>query len=173
MIPQQAIDLVKRFEGFSAITYVDSAGVPTIGYGTTARAEVGIIPIPGMEISEKQAEKYLMRALEKFAKKIRPFIEKPMTDNQWSAFLSLAYNIGPHGFTSSSALALFNLGKPEAAADAILMWDRAGGRVLRGLQRRRAAERALFLTPDPEPKPKGLWALIWAFLSSLQHKRGA
>lgn len=170
MIPQQAVDLVKRFEGFEPRTYTDSAGYLTIGYGTTAMADVGIIPLPGMEISEKQAEKYLIRAMEKFAKKIRPFIEKPISDNQWSAFLSLAYNIGPHAFTSSSALALFNLGKTEAAADAILMWDRAGGRVLRGLQRRRAAERALFLTPDPKPAPNNPWAQLLAFLSQFRHK---
>lgn len=166
-IPKQAVELIKEFEGFEESTYRDSTGVLTIGFGTTAAANLGIIPVPGMTISEKQAERYLVRAIEKFAKTIRPKIEKPMTDNQWSAFLSLAYNIGPHAFINSSALRYFNKGDTMRAADSILLWEKAGGKVLRGLQRRRQAERTLFLTPDTKSPWAALIAAILRFLQSI------
>ena len=166
-IPQQAIDIIKEHEGFRESTYLDSAGIPTIGYGTTAAAGLGIVPVPGMTISEKQAERFLIKAIEKFAAEIKPSIHRPMTDNQWSAFLSLAYNIGPGAFRRSSALRHFNNGETMRAADAILMWNKAGGKVLRGLQRRRMRERALFLTPDAKTPVRGFWAALWGLLMRL------
>jgi len=75
----------------------------------------------------------------------------PANDNQFGAFVSLAYNIGPGAFSRSSALRRFNEGKVALAAEAILAWNKAtvNGRkvVLRGLARRREAEKALFLSP--------------------------
>ena len=146
-IPRAALDLIKEFEGFEAETYRDAVGVYTIGYGTTERAGVGIIPVPGMVISEAQAEKYLLRAVKKMADEIRPKIKKPMTKNEWAAFLSLAYNIGPSAFKHSTLLRRFNEGNKTKAADEFLRWNKAGGKVLRGLTRRRHRERSLFLTP--------------------------
>ena len=150
-IPQAAIDIIKEFEGLRLEAYRDSAGVWTIGYGTTAAANVGIGPRAGTIITQAQAEEYLRRAVEKFAATIQPMIEKPINDNEWSAFLSLAYNIGPGAFSGSSALRKFNAGDKAGAADAILLWNKAGGKVLNGLQRRREAERALFLKPPNIP----------------------
>lgn len=162
-INQAGLDLIKKWEGFEPRTYIDAAGVPTIGYGTTARAGVGVIPLPGMEISEKQAEKYLLMALAKFADRIRPHVRKPANENEWAAFLSLAYNIGPHAFVNSTALKRFNEGDKAGAAEAMLWFNKAGGRVLRGLERRRKAEVALFKTPV-QPAPASLWARILTFL---------
>lgn len=169
-IPQAAVDIIKEFEGFRESTYLDSAGIPTIGYGTTAAAGLGIVPVPGMTISEKQAEQFLIKAIEKFANQIRPHIQRPMTDNQWSAFLSLAYNIGPGAFRRSSVLKFFNAGDEMRAADAFLMWNKAGGQVLRGLQRRRQRERTLFLTPDAKTPLRGFWAALWALVKRLLGK---
>lgn len=166
-IPKQAIDLIKEFEGFRESTYLDSAGIPTIGYGTTAAAGLGIVPVPGMTISEKQAERFLVKGIEKFAAQIRPAITRPMTDNQWSAFLSLAYNIGPGAFKRSSVLRYFNEGETMRAADSFLLWNKAGGQVLRGLVRRRQRERTLFLTPDAKTPLRGLWAALWGILMRL------
>ena len=163
-IPQQAIDTIKAFEGFRAETYLDSVNVPTIGYGTTARAGVGIVPVPGMVISEKQAEKYLRAAVEKFAARIDPLIKRTINENEYSAFLSLAYNIGPGAFARSSALRYFNEGNKIKAADSILLWNKADGKVLRGLVRRRAWERNLFLTP-PTKVPR--WMRLWKRLRGL------
>lgn len=144
-INRATIDLVKAFEGLRLKAYPDAVGVLTIGYGTTAMAGVGIAPHIGMTITEAEAETYLMRALEKFALKIQPKITAPINENEFGAFLSLAYNVGPGAFAKSSALRKFNAGDKAGAANAMLLWNKAGGKVR--LVRRREAERALFLTP--------------------------
>lgn len=162
-VNQATIDLIKEFEGFRAKAYRDAVGVLTIGYGTTARAGVGINPKPGMEITEAEAEWYLQRTVQKFADQIRPAIIAPINENEFGAFVSLAYNIGPYAFKRSSALRHFNAGDKERAARSILLFNKAGGRVLKGLVRRREAERKLFLTPTPEPEAptsSGLAALF-------------
>ena len=155
MINKAAIDLIKEFEGFRAKAYLDPVGICTIGYGTTAAAGVGITPRLGMTITETEAERYLMAAVDKFAAQIAPKITKPINENEFGAFVSLAYNIGPSAFGESSALRKFNAGDKQGAASAILLWNKAGGKVMRGLSRRREAERALFLRPvDQEPVKK-------------------
>lgn len=183
MINKAGIDLIKKWEGFKADAYRDAVGIWTIGYGTTAMAGVGIDPKPGMRITEAQAEEYLRRGVDKFAREIRPAITAPINENEFAAFVSLAYNIGPRAFRKSSALRHFNQGNKAKAADAILLWNKAGGKVLRGLVNRRNEERALFLTPSaqrPEnappsaskpsarPKPQlGLGAAVAALLAAL------
>lgn len=147
-ITPATLALVKEFEGLELKAYKDAVGIWTIGYGTTAMAEVGIVPRPGLRITAAEAEMYLKRALEKFAAKIDPLFTRPIGPNQRGAFLSLAYNIGPAAFARSGALRKFNAGDVTGAANAILLWNKAKGRVLKGLVRRRAAERALFLQPD-------------------------
>jgi len=155
-IPKQAIKIIKKWEGLRLDAYKCSAGVWTIGYGTTAAAGVGIDPQQGMAISEYEAELYLEKALVKFAAHVDPNITAPINDNERSAFLSLAYNIGPYGFAGSSALRHFNAGDKDLAAAAILLWNKAQGKTIQGLVNRRADEQALFLTPvtqDTAPTP--------------------
>lgn len=155
MINKATIDLIKEFEGFRAKAYLDPVGICTIGYGTTAAAGVGIKPALGMTITEAQAVGYLMAAVDKFAAQIAPKITKPINENEFGAFVSLAYNIGPGAFGKSSALRKFNAGDKSGAASSILLWNKAGSKVMRGLSRRREAERALFLRPvDQEPVKK-------------------
>ena len=151
VIAPAALRLIKEFEGLRLDAYADPVGIWTIGYGTTAAAGVGITPRAGMRITEPEAELYLRRALDKFAAQVRPQIAAPVNENELGAFLSLAYNIGPTAFAKSSALRWFNAGEKAKAADAFLLWNRAKGKVLPGLTRRRAAERALFLTPARIP----------------------
>ena len=150
-VNQRTINLIKEFEGFRAEAYRDAAGVWTIGYGTTAAAGVGVTPVPGMTITKAEAEWYLQKAVNKFAGQVEAMLTAPANDNQFGAFVSLAYNIGPGAFSRSSALRRFNEGKVALAAEAILAWNKAtvSGRkqVLRGLARRREAEKALFLSP--------------------------
>lgn len=147
------IELIKEFEGCKLNAYKDAVGVWTIGYGTTSAAGVGIDPCPGMRITEEQAEFYLRSAIDRFADNIAKSITAPINDNEFGAFVSLAYNIGPGAFKKSSALREFNAGNKKKAADAILLWNKAGGKVLKGLTRRREAERALFLAPANGEKP--------------------
>jgi hypothetical protein len=137
-----------------------------------------------MRITEAQATEYLRKTVEKFAREIRPHITAPINENEFAAFVSLAYNIGPGAFRKSSALRHFNQGNKAKAADAILLWNKAGGKVLRGLVNRREEERALFLRPvapqrpqtaphsaskpAKQPKPQlGLGAAVAALLAAL------
>lgn len=167
-INKAGLDLIKQFEGFRAQTYDDGVGVLTIGYGTTGKAGVGINPIWGMTITEYEAQLYLQKAIDKFAKSIEHSIVPELNENQWAACLSLAYNIGPSAFKSSSVLRYINAGNMKKAADAFLMWNKAtvGGKkiVLKGLVRRRKAERKLFLKPVPKvahnPLPRWLLRLL-------------
>ncbi len=172
-INQATIDLIKKWEGFRARAYKDAVGILTIGYGTTARAGVGIDPKPGMVISETEAEYYLEKAVNKFAASIRPAITADINENEFGAFVSLAYNIGPTAFKRSSSLRHFNAGDKKRAAANMALWNKAGGKVLKGLVRRRADEQALFRKsvphtpppPDVEPvtakKKRGWFSWLW------------
>jgi len=146
MINKTSSDLIKSFEGCSLKAYKCPAGIWTIGYGTTAAAGVGVIPHEGMKITQAQADHYLEITIEKFATQVAAMLTRATTENEFGAFVSLAYNIGVGAFKKSSVLRYFNAGDHTKAADAILMWNKAGGKVLAGLTRRRMAERDLFLT---------------------------
>lgn len=169
-INQATVDLVKEFEGLRLTAYRDAVGVWTIGYGTTAAAGVGIVPRSGLTITESQADEYLRIALDKFAAQIAPHIKVPVTDNQFGAMVSLAYNIGPSAFIASTLLRKLNAGDYIGASAQFARWNKAGGKVLAGLTRRRAAERKLFDTPDQKtikkekPATSSLWACIVAIL---------
>ncbi len=141
---QAGIDLIKSFEGFRSEAYPDPAtgGKPwTIGYGFTKGVK------PGDTITEAEAELRLKEEVATFEAGVRDVCFKPATENQIAAMTSLAYNIGLANFRSSTVLRRHNFGETFAAAQACLLWDKANGAVMRGLQRRREAERALYLKP--------------------------
>jgi lysozyme len=152
-INKATVDLVKEFEGCKLTAYKDVAGVWTIGYGTTARAGLGIIPVEGMTITQDEADRLLLDGLNKFADQIRPMLPADINDNMFGACLSLAYNVGGYNFGRSTVLSTLQDGDYAKSADAFLMWNRAGGKILKGLVRRREAERKLFLTPVFEQVP--------------------
>lgn len=182
-INNAGLELIKEFEGFEADSYQDPVGIWTVGYGTTRAAAVGIDPKPGVSVTEPEGEYYLRLAVDKFASAILPKIKRPINQNEFSAFLSLAYNIGPGAFGRSSALKHFNAGDKQKAADSILLWNKAGGRVLRGLVRRREAEKALFLSPvsferkprpaAPTAEPAGFIAVILQIITAILKAFGA
>ncbi len=164
IVNQAAIDLIKEFEGFEAKAYRDPVGIWTIGYGTTEMAGVGIDPKAGMTITQDDAERYLQLAVQKFAAKIEDMIDVPVTDNQFGALVSLGYNIGTGALAKSTVMKRLNAGDYQGAADAFAMWNKAGGKVLPGLTRRRAAERALFLKADADPRESLIAMIIEALL---------
>lgn len=147
-VTKRTLDLVKRFEGFRPHAYQDAAGVWTIGYGTTSQAGIGVTVTQGMHIDSATAEVYLKQALYKFAEQILPAFKRKPTLAQFGAMLSLAYNIGPTAFKKSTALKRFNAGDIEGAAEAMMWFNKAGGKKLRGLVRRREAEVEMFLGED-------------------------
>lgn len=142
------LDLVKTFEGLELTAYEDQGGVATIGYGHT-----GPDVYSGLRISMPGAE-YLLRkdlfaAIDVVATEIG---EKPTTSNQFSAMVSLCFNIGAEDFLNSTVLKCHSAGQYPTAAAAFLLWDKVtehGSLVVSdGLVRRRKAERALYLTPN-------------------------
>lgn len=149
-ISVDGLRLIESFEGFSAVRYLDAVGVPTIGYGTTA---ADISPLPS-RCTRSQAEGWLAGHI---ASKYAPAVLSlgvPLNQHQFDALCSFAYNLGPGSMSSAWTIGrLLRARQYRQAADSMLMYDRAGGVVLLGLERRRQAERALFLEPVPKADP--------------------
>jgi len=146
-VNKATIDLIKQFEGCKLTAYQDIVGVWTIGYGTTAMADVGIVPAKGMTITQDRAEDLLRMGVDKFAATVDALITAKVNANMFGGCVSLAYNVGPTAFAKSTVLRELNAGNFEKAAAAFQMWNKAGGVVSKGLVRRREAERQLFMTP--------------------------
>ncbi len=148
---ENGVELIKRFEGLELEAYQDIAGIWTIGYGHTG-ADVQ----PGMKISERDAEELLRRDLKPREQAVDGAVKVPLNQNEFDALVSFVYNVGASAFRGSTALKRLNKGDRVGAADALTWWNKATvGGVLRevlGLTRRRAAERALFLTPTAMPQ---------------------
>jgi GH24 family phage-related lysozyme (muramidase) len=136
------LQLIKSFEGLRLQAYQDAVGVWTIGYGTTR----GVTP--DLEITQEQAETLLQEDLNKFEQAVNSVTTVPLNDNQFSALVSFTYNVGAGALQNSTLLKLLNDGDIQGAADEFPRWNKAGGRELAGLTRRRQAERALFLGQD-------------------------
>lgn len=143
-ISQVGIDLIKEFEGLKLETYVCSGGKNTIGYGTTKINGVNVKK--GMTISVEQAEEFLKKDLEVFENAVKSAVKLPINQNQFDALVSFTYNLGGGNLNRSTLLRKLNAGDIQGAADEFLKWNKAGGKVLKGLERRRRAERKLFLS---------------------------
>lgn len=135
---QKGIDLIKSFEGLRLKSYQDSVGVWTIGYGTTRG--IG----PGMSITTEQAERMLMNDIARFEPELDKQAKVSLSQSQWDALMSFIYNLGSANLGSSTLLKLLNSGDYAGAAEQFPRWNKAGGQVLAGLTKRRAAERAMF-----------------------------
>lgn len=171
VITKEGIELVKKWEGLILKAYRDPVGIITIGYGYTNNAGFGNGVKVGDVWTEEKAEEMLLIGLNKFADKIRPYLKHEANPNQFSAFVSLAYNIGWQSFIKSTALRKFNEGDIPGAADAILMWNKAGGKVMRGLVNRRSDERDLFLSKSYVQKKNLISSLIRAIMSMFRSKK--
>lgn len=142
-LSQRGIDLIKQFEGYSSKAYPDPAtgGAPwTIGYGTIKGVK------PGMVITAEQAEKMLRDDVAKFESGVSSLITAPTTQGQFDAMVSLAYNIGLGNFGKSTLLKKHNARCYTCAADQFRVWNRANGKVMNGLTKRRAAERQVYMS---------------------------
>lgn len=136
--------LIKKWEGCKLTAYRDSVGVWTIGYGVTTAAGFGPIT-KGMKITQAQAETWLVEGLRKYEAAVDRALKRLPSQAQFDAMASLCWNIGPGNFAKSSVVRRFNDGDLRGAADAFRLWNKASGKVLKGLTNRREAERALFL----------------------------
>jgi lysozyme len=139
----QGYDLIREFEGLRTAAYRDAVGVWTIGYGHTSAAGEPSVK-PGMVITESEATEILERDVERFADGVRHHVRVSLAEDQFSALVSFAYNVGLGNFARSSVLKAVNARDFEAVPRRLALWNKAGGRTLPGLVRRRAAEAALF-----------------------------
>ncbi len=148
----RGVKLVCEFEGFRAAAYRDPVGVLTVGYGHTGRAGPPAVAA-GMRVTRAEARRILVRDLARFAAGVRTSLRATLNDNQFSALVSFAYNVGLPAFRKSSVLAAVNRGAFASVPRRLALWVNAGGTVLPGLVRRRAAEAALFMEPVGEAEP--------------------
>ena len=139
---QVATKLIEHFEGCRLTAYQDQGGVWTIGWGHT-----GPEVVEGLVWTQEQADSVLNEDIGHFDLALQCALGVPLTQNQWDALTCFIYNIGAGHFETSTVRKRLLIQDYAGAADAILMWNKVAGQVNQGLVNRRAAERALFLTP--------------------------
>ncbi len=137
-IGNKGLELIKHFEGCELEAYKCPAGVWTIGYGHTKGVEEGDV------WSESHADHMLEVELEEYENYVNTAVEVPLSQNQFDALVSWVYNLGPTNFNSSTMLKVLNAGDYSEVGNQMLRWNKAGGKVLEGLTRRRQAEADLF-----------------------------
>ena len=167
---EQGLALIRAAEGLRTKAYRDAVGVWTIGYGHTSMAGPPEV-LAGMEMTMEEAADLLVRDVRLFAQAVGQAVKIPLNDDQFSALVSFAYNVGSGNFRSSSVLKAVNAGDFEAVPRRLQLWVKAGGKVLPGLVKRRAAEAALFMKHDEvvagpvevtQGKPSHRSTTIWA-----------
>lgn len=141
-ISTKGLALIKSFEGCELEAYPDpgTGGEPwTIGFGHTGSV------YPGQTITAEEAEALLEADVEKFSQCVEEMLEVEVSQDQFDALVCFAYNVGCKALRGSTLLKLVNAGEFDAAAKQFLRWNKAGGKVMAGLTRRRQAESDLFI----------------------------
>jgi lysozyme len=137
-ISQEGVNLIKHFEGCRLEAYKCPAGVWTIGYGHTANVK------EGDSVDQEAAEAFLIEDLESFEQDVTRLVEVPLTQQQFDALVSWTFNLGAGNLAESTLLRKLNNYQYAEVPEQMMRWVRAGGQVLDGLVKRRAAEAALF-----------------------------
>ena len=151
-ISENGLKLIQEFESFEANPYLDSARVYTIGYGSTYYPNGKKVTGKDKPITKEYAEIIQRHVIATdFEPIVNDLLEQEITSgfitqNMYDAILSLTYNIGVNGFKKSSVLRHLKNGDKLSAGNAFLLWNKAGGKVLKGLVNRRKKERELFLS---------------------------
>lgn len=136
------INLIKQCEGYESHPYPDAVGIMTIGYGHVIR-KGEIFPVDG--ISEAEATRILCEDLARFEACVDAMVEVPLSQPQFDALCCWTFNLGCGKLESSTLLKKLNAGDYAGASEEFLKWNKAGGKVLAGLTKRRQAEQDLFL----------------------------
>jgi lysozyme len=139
---EAGLDIIRRYEGLRLQPYQDTGGVWTVGYGSTRGVSAKSPPI-----TEQEAEDLLRLDVASAEKDITRKVSVPLNENQFSALVSLVFNIGGTNFRKSTMRALINRKWHDEAANQFPRWVYDNGRKLGGLVKRREEERALYLKP--------------------------
>lgn len=143
-LSDSGMKLLEQFEGLRLESYLDSAGIATIGWGSIKYPNGNKVKL-GDKITKDQAKEYKLHDLKEFKSTVNTSVKVPLTQNQYDALVSLSYNIGSGAFKNSTLLKKLNIGDYKGAAEQFLAWNKAGGKKVQGLVNRREAERKLFL----------------------------
>lgn len=141
-ISYNGLQFLKEREGFKDTAYRDSAGIWTIGYGTTKIK--GVPVVQGQTITEKEAEECLEDDLSWAQEAVNQGVKVRLTQGMFDALVSFVYNVGGSAFTTSTLRRLLNGGMYEEASEQFHRWKYAGGKVIPGLVNRRRLEFDLF-----------------------------
>ena len=146
MIPSQnCINMIKMFEGFRAKPYKCPAGVSTIGYGSTFYSNGKKVTLKDKLITEQDATNLLTTVVTNFSSGVSKLLKIQVTQNQFDALVDFAYNVGIGNLKSSTLLKKVNAKNFSGAALEFIKWNKADGKVLPGLTKRRTAEKDLFI----------------------------
>lgn len=138
MISKDGMEVIRNFEGFRSHAYQDSVGVWTIGYGHTKNVQ------PTDIVSTAQGYRILAYELVEYENYVKNYVTVPLHQHQFDALVSWTYNLGPTNLKNSTLLKVLNKGRYDLVPDEIRRWNKAGGKVLEGLVKRREAEAQLF-----------------------------
>jgi len=141
-ISQEGIALIKHYEGCKLESYQCSAGVWTIGYGSTKNVK------EGMSIDAEKAEQLLIKDLAIFEKEVANLVSVPLEQNQYDAIVSWTFNLGSSNLKASTMLKVLNNGVYEAVPEQLKRWNKVKGVVNDGLVKRRKSEALLFEGKD-------------------------
>lgn len=142
---ENGINLIKQFEGCKLTAYQDSVGVWTIGYGWTQSVD-GKPVAKGMTITQQKADDLLKQGVVQYENGVHGLVTVQLNQNQYDALVDFAYNLGVNALKGSTLLKKLNAGDYADAANEFTKWNKAGGKELAGLTRRREAEKYLFLS---------------------------
>jgi lysozyme len=146
-LTEKGYDLIKEFEGFSAKPYNCSANVPTIGFGNTYYPNGIKVKLTDKPITKEYANEIFKVIADKFAANVLKLVKSNISENQLNALTAFAYNVGLANLQKSTLLKLVNANPNDPAiAKEFLRWNKAGGKAVNGLTRRRIAESALYFT---------------------------
>ena len=139
---EEGLSLIKKFEGCELKAYMCSADVLTIGYGHTLTVH------ENMEINQETADKLLQQDIEVFEQAVEQAVTVPLSQYQFDALVAWTFNLGAGNLNSSTMLKVLNAAKYEEVPSEMKRWNKAKGKVLEGLVRRREAESLLFEGKD-------------------------
>lgn len=139
------LELIKSFEGFYSKPYLDPIGIPTIGYGATYYPNKKKVTMKDKPLTEKEASDLLKEMMTNYENDVKRLVKRELNQNQFDALVSFTYNLGSTNLGKSTLLKKVNANPcDKTIKDEFLKWNKAGGKVLNGLTRRRNAEAELY-----------------------------
>ena len=140
-----AAEIIKEFEGYSSEPYLCPSGIATIGYGNTMYANGERVTMDDSDITKKEAEKMLLDTIKSVEKQVKNVVEVKLPAHKLAALISFTYNVGIGNFSKSTLLARLNSNPDYSEIPSqFRRWNKGGGRVLKGLIRRREEEVAVW-----------------------------